>query len=161
MIFLGGSSVAAARRAARIADGFFPVTDRLEAAYLAACAELGKDPGPVRGSSGPMFVHVSDDPERAWAAIAPHALHESNSYGKWLAAAGDQGPYAEAADADALRASGNYVVMTPDECVDFARSTGALTLHPLMGGLDPDLAAESIALVERDVLPRLRSTVPA
>jgi hypothetical protein len=102
-----------------------------------------------------MFVHVSDDPDRAWASIAPHALHESNSYARWLNAAGNSGPYAEADDADALRASGNYVVMTPDECVEFANSRGALTLHPLMGGLDPDLAEESLSLVESAVLPRV------
>jgi alkanesulfonate monooxygenase SsuD/methylene tetrahydromethanopterin reductase-like flavin-dependent oxidoreductase (luciferase family) len=155
MIFMGGASKAAARRAARIADGFFPVSAAFEAAYVEACADLGKTPGPVGAPKGPMFVHVSDDPDRAWARIAPHAMHESNSYGRWLAAAGSVRPYSEAADADALRASGNYVVMTPDDCVDFARHHGALTLHPLMGGLDPDVAAESLGLVETHVLPRL------
>jgi alkanesulfonate monooxygenase SsuD/methylene tetrahydromethanopterin reductase-like flavin-dependent oxidoreductase (luciferase family) len=155
MIFLGGSSVAAARRAARIADGFFPVVDSLANAYIAACAELGKQPGPSGGPKGPMFVHVSEDPDQSWARIAPHALHETNSYGQWLSAAGNVGPYAEMADADALRASGNYVVMTPDQCIKLAREQGSLTLHPLMGGLDPDVAAESLELVETKVLPEL------
>jgi alkanesulfonate monooxygenase SsuD/methylene tetrahydromethanopterin reductase-like flavin-dependent oxidoreductase (luciferase family) len=156
MIYLGGSSVASARRAARIADGFFPVSATLEQAYIEACAEMGRPPGPVASPKGPMFVHVSEDPDRTWAQIAPHALHESNSYGRWLAAAGNRGPYAAAADASTLRASGNYVVLTPDECVDLARHHASLTLHPLMGGLDPGIAAESLALVETQVLPRLR-----
>jgi alkanesulfonate monooxygenase SsuD/methylene tetrahydromethanopterin reductase-like flavin-dependent oxidoreductase (luciferase family) len=155
LVFLGGSSVAAARRAARLADGFFPVDDGLSASYLDACAELGKSPGPTGGPKGPMFVHVSEDPERAWSRIAPHALHETNSYGEWLAAAGDMGPYEQAADADALRATGNYVVITPEECVALASTLGSLTLHPLMGGLDPEVAAESLELVESKVLPRL------
>jgi hypothetical protein len=106
--------------------------------------------------SGPLFVHVADDPDRAWAHIAPHALHETNSYGAWLAGAEGIARYAPADDADALRASGAYAVVTPDECVAMARSTGALRLHPLMGGLPPELAWESLELVAAKVLPRLR-----
>ena len=102
-----------------------------------------------------MFVHVSEDPERTWPRIAEHALHETNSYGAWLAAAGDPGPYAQLNDVAAVRASGNYLVLTPDECVALAREQGHLTLHPLMGGLDPDVAAESLELVESKVLPKL------
>lgn len=154
-IFLGGSSVAAARRAARLADGFFPTDDRLSAVYIEACAELGKPPGPTGGPRGPMFVHVSEDPERAWASIAPHALHETNSYGSWLAAAGGGGPYRREENADAVRAAGNYVVLTPAQCVDHVVTYGGLTLHPLMGGLDPDVASESLELVETKVLPEL------
>jgi alkanesulfonate monooxygenase SsuD/methylene tetrahydromethanopterin reductase-like flavin-dependent oxidoreductase (luciferase family) len=155
-IYMGGSSPGSARRAARVADGYFPVSDVFEQAYLDECAALGKQPGPCRGTKGPMFVHVSEDPDRDWASIAPHALHETNSYGRWLAAAGDVGPYAEAADADSLRASGNYLVLTPPECVELARAQGELTLHPLMGGLSPEIAARSLALVESRVLPELR-----
>jgi alkanesulfonate monooxygenase SsuD/methylene tetrahydromethanopterin reductase-like flavin-dependent oxidoreductase (luciferase family) len=155
MIFLAGSSRAAAERAARIADGFFPTHDSLCSAYLAACDALGKAPGPTGGPKGPMFVHVSEDPDRTWARIAPHALHETNSYGQWLTAAGGGGPYQMADNADALRASGNYAVLTPDQCVALTQQLGSLTLHPLMGGLDPDLAAESLELVEHKVLPRL------
>jgi hypothetical protein len=53
-------------------------------------------------------------------------------------------------------ASGDYLVVSPDECVALARETGSLLLHhPLMGGLDPDLAWESLELVASKVLPRL------
>ena len=154
-LMLGGSSPASARRAARIADGYFPVSSTLVQPYLDACSELGRAPGPVRPATGPMFVHVSEDPDRTWPRIAEHALHETNSYGGWLAAAGDLGPYAQLDDADAVRDSGNYLVLTPDDCVALARQQGHLTLHPLMGGLDPELAAESLDLVESKVLPKL------
>ncbi|MGE0304888.1 MAG: LLM class flavin-dependent oxidoreductase [Acidimicrobiia bacterium] len=156
MIFLGGSSPAAARRAARLADGFFPTNDELSSVYLDACAELGRTPGPTGGPKGQMFLHVSEDPDHAWAKIAPHALHESNSYGRWLAAAGDDITlYKEMEDADALRSSGLYLVLTPEECIALTREQGSLTLHPLMGGLDPDVAAESLDLIEHKVLPHL------
>ena len=67
------------------------------------------------------------------------------------------GPYASTDDADGLRASGDYLVLTPDECVALAREHGSLMLHPLMGGLDPDLAWESLELIASKVIPRLRA----
>ena len=65
-------------------------------------------------------------------------------------------PISPADDAEDLRAGGAYAVLTPDECVAMARSTGALRMHPLMGGLPPELAWESLELVAAKVLPRLR-----
>ena len=154
MLLIGGSSEAAARRAARIGDGFIPTVPELVQVYIDACNEIGKAPGISGGASGPMFIHVSEDPDRAWAQIAPYALHESNSYGKWLSENGNAGPYTATDDADSLRASGVYAVMTPNEAIAHAESTFMLMLHPLMGGLDPDIAAESLDLIEQKVLPR-------
>jgi alkanesulfonate monooxygenase SsuD/methylene tetrahydromethanopterin reductase-like flavin-dependent oxidoreductase (luciferase family) len=155
-LLMAGATPAAARRAARLGDGLVPVDPSLWPAYEAACRELGREPGPPPPMSGPLFVHVADDPERAWARIAPHALHETNSYGAWLASAEGIARYTPADDADALRAGGAYAVLTPDECVAMASSAGALRLHPLMGGLPPELAWESLELVAAKVLPRLR-----
>jgi hypothetical protein len=62
-------------------------------------------------------------------------------------------------DADLLRAQGIYAVVTPDECVALAASLeegSKLILHPLMGGLSPELAWESLELFEAKVLPRLQ-----
>jgi hypothetical protein len=58
---------------------------------------------------------------------------------------------------DELRRSGVYRVVTPDECVALAEEYGRVLLHPLMGGLSPALAWESLELFERAVLPRLRT----
>jgi alkanesulfonate monooxygenase SsuD/methylene tetrahydromethanopterin reductase-like flavin-dependent oxidoreductase (luciferase family) len=154
-LLMGGSTPAAARRAARLGDGFVPVDGALWPVYEAACRELGRNPGPAPALAGPSFVHVALDPDEAWSRIAPHALHETNSYGAWLANAQGVARYTPTDDTDALRASGRYAVVTPDECVALASSTGALRLHPLMGGLPPELAWESLELVASDVLPRL------
>lgn len=154
-LLLGGSTPAGARRAARLGDGFVPADASLWPYYEQACRELGKEAGPAPPVSGSRFVHVADDPDEAWARIAPHAMHETNSYGAWLASADTLGPYTSSDDPDALRASGDYLVLTPDECVATARETGSLLLHPLMGGLDPDLAWESLELVASKVIPRL------
>jgi len=158
-ILLGGSSDAAARRAARIADGFSPTEPRFEAAYVAECERLGRPVGRVVHRRGPMFVHVSTDPDRAWAGIAQNALHETNCYAEWLAAAGG-GVYSAAADADALRSSGAYRVVTPEECIELVTALDGLpddwfALQPLMGGMDPALGWESLELFTAEVLPAL------
>jgi alkanesulfonate monooxygenase SsuD/methylene tetrahydromethanopterin reductase-like flavin-dependent oxidoreductase (luciferase family) len=154
-LLMGGATKAAARRAARLGDGFVPVDASLWPVYEAACRELDRDPGPPISMSGPLFIHVADDPDQAWARIAPHALHEMNSYGAWLASAEGIARYTPTDDAESLRSGGMYAVVTPEECVAMAREAGSLRLHPLMGGLDPDLAWESLELVAAKVIPQL------
>jgi alkanesulfonate monooxygenase SsuD/methylene tetrahydromethanopterin reductase-like flavin-dependent oxidoreductase (luciferase family) len=163
IVVLAGSSTGAARRAARIADGFFPTEDRFTAAYLSECAKLGREPGHVWRRVGPMFVHVAEDPDRDWARIAPHAMHETNSYAEWLAAAGG-GVYATAPDPDALRASGAYAIVTPDECValidDLAeQGNSMIKLQPLMGGMEPELGWRSLELFVDRVVPALKMPI--
>lgn len=158
-LLLGGASAGAARRAARIADGFEAVDPALNAIYLAECAALGRDPGPVRppGLAG-MFTYLAQDPDAAWKVIAPHALHETNSYGQWLAASGAAGPFRALSSAAELRASGIYHVLTPAEFLAQCRSLGpaaGLIFHPLMGGLEPEFAWRSLRLFETQVLPAL------
>lgn len=162
-IWLGGSSRAAARRAARIADGFAPSGPAYWEDYREALRELGKaDPGPPTPSAGGAFLYLSHDPDAAWERIAPHALHEMNSYGEWAAESGADTGYAPVVDADALRAQGIYRVITPTECADRIHKMGAgggLTFHPLMGGLDPAFAWQSLELFEREVLPALDASL--
>jgi alkanesulfonate monooxygenase SsuD/methylene tetrahydromethanopterin reductase-like flavin-dependent oxidoreductase (luciferase family) len=158
-IALGGSSKVAARRAARIADGFEPAGRGLFEEYEAECQRLGVQPGP-RPPSMPsgQFLHVATDVESAWAALGPHLLHEMRSYGAWLAEAGTGTQYRPVADLGELRASGAYSIVTPEQCLDLARSLGAgsgLEFHPLVGGADPTIGWSCLRLVERDVLPAL------
>ncbi|MBM4266427.1 MAG: LLM class flavin-dependent oxidoreductase [Deltaproteobacteria bacterium] len=158
-LFMGGSTRVAARRAARFADYYVASTPEAQEMYREECRKIGKpDPGPAAPSLG-LFVHVAKDPDAAWRRIAPHALHETNAYGAWLAGAGMASPYAVVSDADELRRSGRYLVLTPEELALRARALGpmgSVVLHPLMGGLDPDLAWESLRLIESEVMPALR-----
>jgi alkanesulfonate monooxygenase SsuD/methylene tetrahydromethanopterin reductase-like flavin-dependent oxidoreductase (luciferase family) len=159
-IVLGGSSEPVARRAARIADGFLPSSPELYEFYRDEKIKLGQeDPGPYFGGDT-SFIHISKNPEADWERIAPHALYESNSYGENMAAAGTSGVggFTVAADADALKATGQYRVITPEQYVDELKSAGMAafgTFHPMMGGIPPELAWESLRLLETDVIPNL------
>jgi alkanesulfonate monooxygenase SsuD/methylene tetrahydromethanopterin reductase-like flavin-dependent oxidoreductase (luciferase family) len=157
-IIMGGSSNAAAARAARIADGFMPTNPKYYEAYREELGRLGKPaPPPMPAPEGPavMFTHVAEDPDAAWKLIAPHALHESNEYGRWGRGLGM--PYPEVSDAEALREMGVYQVLTPAQAVEHARRTGGFSLKPLMGGLDPAVGWASLKLFEREVLPQLQA----
>ena len=159
-IFMGGASKPAARRAAKYADHFIPTVPELFELFREERRKLGKpDPGPLPRTTG-NFLWVAEDPDAAWEVIAPHALHETNAYGEWVAASGgDASPYEKVENADALRALGTYPVMTPDELIETARAMGpldAVMLHPLMGGLDPKFSWECLRLIETRVLPALQ-----
>jgi hypothetical protein len=87
-------------------------------------------------------------------------IHETNSYGKWLAAAGTGTEYRQVSNLDELRATGAYQIVTPAECVRLARSlgpTGLIEFHPLVGGADPSIGWASLRLFESEVLPELRA----
>jgi alkanesulfonate monooxygenase SsuD/methylene tetrahydromethanopterin reductase-like flavin-dependent oxidoreductase (luciferase family) len=161
LIMIGGSTPVAARRAARLRLPFFPAVGDPELAriYTEECERVGFAHGFCSLPAGPGFVHVAEDPEAAWDRIGPHALHEARTYGSWQTP--DQRSHVDvhAADLDEVRRSGVYRVVTPDECVALAEELGpfgTVVLHPLMGGIPPDLAWESLELFEAKVLPRLR-----
>ena len=157
VVLIGGSTEKAARRAARLHAGFFPAVGdpALAAVYEEACAQHGFT-GFVAMPGGPGFVHVSDDPERDWARIAPHALYDAQTYAAWQTPGQRSQVHTAAKTIDELRASGVYRVVTPDECVALAREHGRVLLHPLMGGLSPALGWASLELFEQKVLGRLR-----
>ncbi|MBW2267932.1 MAG: LLM class flavin-dependent oxidoreductase [Deltaproteobacteria bacterium] len=162
-IFMGGASQAAARRAAHFADAFLPTLPALYEVYRDELAKLGKPVPPAQSDNSlSSFIWVAEDPDAAWEQIAPHAMHENDACGKLLAAS----ELSEAtstfkifSNPDELRASGRYPILTPEELIERAGSMGpsdGLMLHPLMGGIEPDVSWQCLKLVEEKVLPALR-----
>jgi alkanesulfonate monooxygenase SsuD/methylene tetrahydromethanopterin reductase-like flavin-dependent oxidoreductase (luciferase family) len=155
MIAMGGASPASARRAAAIADDYQPLSPKLYRLYLDELASLGKPvPVPEPGGSG-SYLFVSEDPDRDWARIAPHALHDNNEYASWIGAR--KGAFSASGDSDELRRSGPYRVVTPEECVTIAAAEDTLAFKPLVGGMDPAIGWEGLHLFADKVLPRIRS----
>jgi alkanesulfonate monooxygenase SsuD/methylene tetrahydromethanopterin reductase-like flavin-dependent oxidoreductase (luciferase family) len=159
-VMLGGSSVPAAQRAARLGVGILPSSKEIYDAYREACIEYGRpDPGEFLGGDT-SFIHVATDVERAWEQIGPHAMHEANAYAAWMQAGGigAEGGYVPFESIDALRASGQYRVLTPEQLVEELKAGGpfaSCTLHPMMGGIPPAVAWESLELIAREVMPAL------
>ena len=168
-IGMGGSSPAAARRAARLADYFSPTAPKLMKFWREEMLRLGKDPGPeippppANAPKHPRnFLHVARDPKAAWKTIGKHALWESNSYASWAGGL-KFGVYQATTDPDALVAGGSYVVMTPEQAVALGKAMDAndpggatLTFHPLMGGMPYELGQECLELVAKEVMPHFK-----
>lgn len=159
MLLVGGSTAAAAKRAARVRAGFFPAIGdpALAELYRAECERLGFQGGFVALPSGPGFVHVSEDPERDWARIGPHAVYDAQTYAAWQTPDQRSQMHVDAQTLDDLKRSTAYQVLTPEQCIALARDSGRIILHPLMGGIPPELGWESLRLFEQKVWPAIRA----
>lgn len=161
-LLLGGAHPSVARRAARIADGFFPPGGENWHVYRQERLKLGKsDPGEKFHALGPIYTHVAEDVEAAWKTILPHAVHCVKSYTEWTVEAygAAAGPFAKGVDPDDLRSSGAYQVLTPEQAVLMINDMDDLStfiLTPLLGGIDPEFAWRGLKLFERDVWPHVR-----
>jgi alkanesulfonate monooxygenase SsuD/methylene tetrahydromethanopterin reductase-like flavin-dependent oxidoreductase (luciferase family) len=159
MILIGGSSEAAARRAARLRLPFFPAIGdpHLAEVYQQECEAVGHTPF-VLMPSGPGFVHVAEDPEKAWQQIGPYALYDAETYREMQSGGTRSQVLSEAQTVEELKAEGIYQVLTPDECVALAEALGpmgSIVLHPLLCGMPVELGWESLELFRAKVLPRL------
>jgi alkanesulfonate monooxygenase SsuD/methylene tetrahydromethanopterin reductase-like flavin-dependent oxidoreductase (luciferase family) len=154
-LVLGGSSKAAARRAARIGDGFLPVSSEFWPTYREEMIRLGKpDPGD-RPDMPTVTTVLARDPDAAWPALVPYFLHETNAYAAWLDAAGAVGPYHTATE-EQVRDGGQYRILTPEDYVADLKAGGEFAfamLQPMVGGIPPAQAWESLELFEKEVLP--------
>lgn len=157
-VVMGGASEGAARRAARIADGFVPSVPECWPYYRDEMLKLGKvDPGPGRNATANVIA-LAHDTEVGWHEMAPFFLHETNAYGAWKSDAAEDSPYQTCADVDALRRTNQYHVITPDQFVTQLKATPApvAQFHPLCGGMPVALAWRSLKLFETEVLPFFR-----
>ncbi|WP_406136389.1 LLM class flavin-dependent oxidoreductase [Streptomyces sp. NBC_01089] len=160
LLLVGGSSRAAARRAARLGLPLFPSAylPDLEAYYHQQRAEHGTEGFCMMPEAETPLLHLAEDPDRAWAEYGDYFLHEARTYSSWQSSDIHSAVRSAADTVDALRAEGIYRIVTPDECVALADGgAGSLVLHPLCGGMPVDEGWRSLRLFAEDVLPRLKS----
>ena len=165
MLLVGGGVPAAARRAARLRLPMLPMnTDQVvRDAYFDEATRVGYK-GVVVETTGPTFVHVADDPERAWSEIGPYVLYEAQTYASYQTPGQHSTPGVRANTVDDLRASPQFVVGTPEQVrtrLEQVPPDGSVTLSPLAGGLPPDLAWASLELFAAQVMPFLESPARA
>lgn len=156
MVFIGGSAPASAKRAARLGlplqlPGPKPEVEKL---YYEECARLGIEGFCITPDHVAM-VHVAEDPDRIWAEHGDCFMLEAMTYKNWQPPGQTSAVCSKASTVEELRAEGIYQVLTPDEAIERARTTGALALHPLVGGMPLAEAWSSAELTVDKVLPAL------
>lgn len=174
-IIFGGDSRGAAHRAARIADGYMAMpsfepgsvatetgvvlakrSSRSFDWYQEACRELGTVPHSTLGQRIPcMYLHVAKDPKKVAKQVEPYLLHVANSYAQWMADGGVVATYQPATSVEELLATGNFQIVTPEQCCDIASRCEEIMFDPLYGGIPPEIAWEGLRLFEEEVLPRI------
>ena len=160
VLFYGGGTLAAARRAGRLGLHFQPQhgDPALQEAYDAACRAAGREPGfTLLAPAGPANVFCADDPDAFWASYGHHLLADAVAYQQWH---GDAASYVvdTSRTVAEMRAAGVYVVLTPEALVERCRSgeIRLITNHPGCGGLPAEPSWESLRLMVDRVLPALR-----
>ncbi|WP_427919756.1 LLM class flavin-dependent oxidoreductase [Streptomyces sp. cg40] len=155
LLLVGGSSKAAARRAARLGLPFFPSAHLpdLEAYYKDRLVEYGTEGWTMMPGAETPLLHIAEDPDRAWAEYGAHFLHEARTYASWQSGEIRSAVKSGATNVAELRAEGVYRILTPDQCV--ALGLDNLVLHPLAGGMPVEEGWRSLRLFAERVLPVL------
>ncbi|MCQ4210519.1 MULTISPECIES: LLM class flavin-dependent oxidoreductase [Streptomyces] len=156
LLLVGGSSQAAARRAARLGLPFFPSAHlpELETYYKERLVEYGTEGWTMMPGETTPLLHLSEDPDRTWAEHGTHFLHEARTYASWQSQDIKSAVRSGATTVEELRAEGVYRIVTPDECL--AQGLDNYVLHPLSGGMPLDEGWRSLQLYCENVLPRLK-----
>jgi len=148
MVLIAGGSKAAARRAGAHGLGFISQTDSpgLKEYYEAQCRAHGHEPGiiqfPAKGTPTAVFVAENDRAvDAAWDALGPHLLHDAVTAASYRPHDDSVASITRADSVAALRAEdGPYRILTSEEATDYVRGGRPLPLHPLCGGVPPDVA---------------------
>lgn len=155
-LWIGGSSDASARRAARFGASYMPDGGAPRSVYDRYLAEAA-DPGRIATN---RTFYVCEDPDEGWNDVKEHYRYQFNTYRKWFAEAGDFPELGEpVADADDLPRS-VYIVGTPDMvAAKIARLADRYPVDTLIfwarpPGLPIDKSSRSLELFAREVLPR-------
>jgi alkanesulfonate monooxygenase SsuD/methylene tetrahydromethanopterin reductase-like flavin-dependent oxidoreductase (luciferase family) len=151
VMMIAGGSRAAARRAAVHGLGFISQTDSpdLKEFYESQCRAAGHQPGSVQFpvSGVPTVVFVADDVDEAWSTLGPHLLHDAVTAASYRPHDDSVASITRADNVAALRAAeGPYRIFTVDEAAEYIRGGRPLPLHPLCGGVAPDVAWRHLEL---------------
>jgi alkanesulfonate monooxygenase SsuD/methylene tetrahydromethanopterin reductase-like flavin-dependent oxidoreductase (luciferase family) len=154
----GGGTAAAARRAGRHGIGFLAQGGSAELAAIYESSAVDSGHEPVMCFVPPTDSHttafVTEDPDRAWDELGPYLMHDVLSYASWNEGRTDTASVSFVETVEQLREERrSHVIFTVEEAIELMRAGSVLQLHPLIGGLPPDIAWRYLETVVDKVLP--------
>jgi alkanesulfonate monooxygenase SsuD/methylene tetrahydromethanopterin reductase-like flavin-dependent oxidoreductase (luciferase family) len=162
----GGGSIPAARRAGRHGLDFFGQSSdsTLEAAFREEARAQGRNPGVCvltpRDTTTTLFV--ADDLDRAWDELGPYLMHDALGYAQANKGNTATAGVSFATTVEQLRAENrSHRIVTASEAVAITRTGVPLPLHPLVGGLPPEIGWRYLQTVVEEVIPVLNAPRPS
>jgi alkanesulfonate monooxygenase SsuD/methylene tetrahydromethanopterin reductase-like flavin-dependent oxidoreductase (luciferase family) len=160
ILFVGGSGRPAARRAARLGLGLLPAAHlpELKDYYEQQCEEQGTKGFMIMPSANTRLTQIAEDPDKAWAEVGHHLLHEARRYQSWQTSDIHSAVSSKATTVDELRAEGIYEILSPDQAIARCQAEGSfatIVLHPLCGGTPVDRGWDTVNLYVDKVLPAI------
>ena len=101
--------------------------------------------------------YVAEDPDKAWAELGQHFLHEATTYAVWQTPDIKSAVHSHATTRRGAAGRGHL----PDPHARGVRramgaATATFTLHPLVGGMPIEEGWKSLRLFVEQVVPNLR-----
>ncbi len=159
-VMIGGSSPAAARRAAKRGLAFFPSKNLPELAelYNTELEAHDKTGFCIMPSANQTLNFIAEDPDAAWADLGEYFWNEAKVYQSWQTSDIKSAVKSSATSWQGLRDEGIYRILSPAEAVDELSAAGpmdAFTLHPLCGGMPIAAGWDCMRLYTDEVLPAI------
>lgn len=158
VFFVGGMSVAAAKRAARFGLPFAPpmAMPEVEAAYTEECRRQRKHGFVYRPENGSTVTLLSRDPDAAWHSWGRYIMNEAAEYSGWKRAGLLRPQETPAESIEQLRCLNTVEILTPEQLTSqIADGRREVVMNPLIGGLPLEYAWSTLRLLGEEVLPRL------
>jgi alkanesulfonate monooxygenase SsuD/methylene tetrahydromethanopterin reductase-like flavin-dependent oxidoreductase (luciferase family) len=160
-VWIGGSSLAAARRAVRFGACFMPDSGADPEAYRVYREGMAAAGLPARVATN-RVLFAAESTSAAWALCGEYFLYQFNMYRRWFSAAGDEDLHGgELTDPSVLNPE-HYYVGTPDDILAAITASQQkygyeeLVFWARPPGMPVEQATASLELIAREVLPGLK-----
>lgn len=155
LVFVGGMTAAAARRAARLGLPFSPpmAMPELTALYEQELRTLGKEGFVYHPENGSTVTLLHPDPDEAWSCYGEFIMNEVAEYSAWKRAGVPRPNETPATSIEELRRLDNVEILTPAQLIDQIRGgRKEVVVNPLIGGLPIDEGWAGLHLLVDEVL---------
>jgi alkanesulfonate monooxygenase SsuD/methylene tetrahydromethanopterin reductase-like flavin-dependent oxidoreductase (luciferase family) len=161
-LWIGGSSMFSALRAAKYGCGFMPDSGAGREIYNAYQENYRGPSKPRLATNRVIFAAASKD--EAWALAGESLLFQFNGYRKWFADADDADTHGGALTDYHELSTSHYFVGTPDEITESILSAEKefgfeeLIFWARPPGMALDVSTKSLELIAREVLPAVATS---
>lgn len=158
ILFVGGMTAAAARRAARFGLPFSPpmAMPELVALYERDLHERGRTGFAYYPENGSTVTLLHPDPDQAWSHYGSFIMNEAAEYSAWKRQGVPRPNETPAGSIAELRRLNSVEILTPDQLIaQIRRGRREVVINPLVGGLPIDEGWASLHRLVDEVLPQV------